>query len=49
MEVEQVAEMVETGAVAAKLRALGIDYAQGYHVSRPEPVEIISEISALAS
>ncbi len=37
--VRTVAEMVETEAVVAKLHALGIDYAQGFHIARPEPVD----------
>jgi len=33
-----VAEFVETEAVAAQLAALGVDWAQGYHYHRPEPL-----------
>jgi EAL domain-containing protein (putative c-di-GMP-specific phosphodiesterase class I) len=32
-----IAEGVESAEVAARLRALGCDYAQGYHFARPLP------------
>jgi len=35
-----VAECVETATVATMLRALGVDWAQGYHYHRPEPMTI---------
>ena len=38
---ETVAEYVETEAVAAALRKLGVDYAQGYAFGKPEPLEDI--------
>ncbi len=34
-----VAEFVETEAIAAAVRALGVDYAQGYAFGMPEPLE----------
>ncbi len=34
-----VAEFVETELIANELTALGIDYAQGYHFSRPQPLD----------
>ena len=34
-----VAEGVENAAVLAQLRALACDEAQGYHISRPLPVD----------
>lgn len=38
-----VAEFVETEAVCSELRRLGIDYAQGYGVHRPQPLaEVVS-------
>ncbi|MET0221088.1 MAG: EAL domain-containing protein [Tardiphaga sp.] len=39
-----VAECVESDAIAAALREIGIDYAQGYAIGRPEPFDIYSEI-----
>lgn len=38
---ETVAEYVESEAIAAALRKLGVDYAQGYAFGRPEPLEDI--------
>ncbi len=39
MGIETVAEYVETEAIAAALRKLGVDYAQGYAFGKPEPLE----------
>jgi EAL domain-containing protein (putative c-di-GMP-specific phosphodiesterase class I) len=39
LELDTVAEYVETEAVAARLTLLGIDYAQGYAFGRPEPLD----------
>lgn len=36
--IETVAEQVESGAVLDKLREIGVDYAQGYHIARPVPM-----------
>jgi len=41
-----IAEGVETSAQAAQLAELGVDYLQGYHLSRPMPQEIASTFSA---
>ncbi|HET8800466.1 MAG TPA: EAL domain-containing protein [Marinobacter sp.] len=34
-----VAEFVESDEVRARLKDLGIDYAQGFGISRPRPLE----------
>jgi EAL domain-containing protein (putative c-di-GMP-specific phosphodiesterase class I) len=34
-----IAEFVENDAVLARIRDLGVDYAQGYGISRPMPLE----------
>ena len=39
--VRTVAEWVETPALAAELGAIGIDYAQGYGIAKPEPLEAL--------
>jgi EAL domain-containing protein (putative c-di-GMP-specific phosphodiesterase class I) len=40
--VKTVAEHVETEEVLARLRELGVDYAQGYLLHRPEPLDAAS-------
>lgn len=39
-----VAEFVENNKILQFLSAYGVDYAQGYHISRPMPVEEISKL-----
>jgi EAL domain-containing protein (putative c-di-GMP-specific phosphodiesterase class I) len=39
--IDTVAEFVENQAIAAKVRELGVDYAQGYAFGRPEPLDRI--------
>ena len=34
-----IAEYVENQAILVKLREIGIDYAQGYYIGRPQPIE----------
>jgi diguanylate cyclase (GGDEF)-like protein/PAS domain S-box-containing protein len=36
---QTIAEFVENDAILEKLREIGVDYAQGYGISRPEPLE----------
>jgi diguanylate cyclase (GGDEF)-like protein/PAS domain S-box-containing protein len=35
-----IAEFVETGATLERLRDIGVDYAQGYTIHRPEPLSV---------
>ena len=37
--IETVAECVESQAMLDELSRIGIDYAQGYYLARPEPIE----------
>ncbi|MGA9366124.1 MAG: EAL domain-containing protein, partial [Steroidobacteraceae bacterium] len=37
--IETVAECVESQAVLDELQRIGVDYAQGYYLARPEPIE----------
>ena len=38
LNIDTVAEYVENQATLDKLRSLGIDYAQGYLLGKPEPI-----------
>ncbi|HUW50158.1 MAG TPA: bifunctional diguanylate cyclase/phosphodiesterase [Sulfuricella sp.] len=38
LKIKTIAEYVEDGKTLAAVSRLGIDYAQGYHISRPSPV-----------
>ncbi len=43
---QTVAEFVETAEVAAKLKTMGVDFAQGYYFSRPTPMdEVFAEMN----
>lgn len=43
MALDTVAEYVESEAIAAKVRELGVDYGQGYAFGRPVPLESVLE------
>jgi EAL domain-containing protein (putative c-di-GMP-specific phosphodiesterase class I) len=38
MGIQTIAEFVESQAIIAKLRDLGVDYAQGYAIDKPKPL-----------
>ena len=38
MEIETVAEFVEDNLILQQLKAIGVDYAQGYAIERPQPL-----------
>jgi diguanylate cyclase (GGDEF)-like protein/PAS domain S-box-containing protein len=40
MGMRTIAEFVENDAILAKLKVLGVDYAQGYGIHRPEPLAV---------
>ena len=40
-----IAESVETDAVLEKLREIGVDYAQGFGVGEPRPIDEIASVS----
>ncbi|MDF0556747.1 EAL domain-containing protein [Kamptonema sp. UHCC 0994] len=42
MKIETVAEFVEDETILGKLREIGVDYAQGYGISRPVPINFNS-------
>ena len=41
MGIRTIAEFVESEAVLERLRAIGVDYAQGYWVARPQPIDAL--------
>ncbi len=41
MELQTIAEFVENDAIAERLRQIGVNYAQGYGIARPEPLDEI--------
>jgi diguanylate cyclase (GGDEF)-like protein/PAS domain S-box-containing protein len=46
--IKTIAEFVENDAILARLRDLGVDYAQGYGVGKPEPMPIPAPLAKLA-
>jgi len=44
--VKTVAEYVDRDAVLQRVRALGIDYAQGFHLHKPEPIDQLLWVKA---
>jgi len=43
---QTVAEIVEDEVTLSRVRALGVDYAQGFHIARPEPLKSAVTTSA---
>jgi EAL domain-containing protein (putative c-di-GMP-specific phosphodiesterase class I) len=41
MGIQTVAEFVENEAILQKLKELGVDYAQGFGIHRPEPLALL--------
>jgi EAL domain-containing protein (putative c-di-GMP-specific phosphodiesterase class I) len=39
-----IAEFVESEAILDRLRDFGVDFAQGYHVGKPAPVEELAPV-----
>jgi diguanylate cyclase (GGDEF)-like protein/PAS domain S-box-containing protein len=48
MGILTVAEFVESGAVLDRLRHIGVDFAQGYGIGKPEPLEAFLETERTA-
>ncbi len=46
LKIKTIAEFVEDADILAAVGALGIDYAQGYHISRPSPTMHVSAAAA---
>jgi EAL domain-containing protein (putative c-di-GMP-specific phosphodiesterase class I) len=48
MDIKTIAEFVENDQIIHKLQLLNVDYAQGYGISRPQPIEdIVYETMAM--
>ena len=45
MGIKTVAEFVESEDILEALRELGVDYAQGYHINRPQPLSDVFKTS----
>ncbi len=43
MDMQTIAEFVENDEILEKLREIGVDYAQGYGIGRPEPLDFIGK------
>lgn len=46
MGIKTIAEYVENEAILAKLRTIGVNFAQGYHIGRPHPLGELLEHNA---
>lgn len=47
MELETIAEFVENDAIKDKLRAIGVDFGQGFGIAKPKPLnELFAELSS---
>jgi Amt family ammonium transporter len=42
MRKQMIAEFVESEEILAALRDMGVDYAQGFHIGRPRPLDELS-------
>ena len=49
MGIRTVAEHVETKEVLDTLRAIGVEYAQGYYFAKPAPVADFRQLAPMAS
>lgn len=43
MQLETIAEFVENAAILSKLQEIGVDFVQGFHLGKPEPIQTILE------
>ena len=42
---QTIAEFVESGAILDRLRGFGVDFAQGYHIGKPAPIEQLAPVT----
>lgn len=45
MGIETICEFVESAETLAELRKIGVDYAQGFYISKPEPLDQFENVS----
>jgi Amt family ammonium transporter len=45
MGIETICEFVESKEILEELRTIGVDYAQGFYISRPEPLDQFENVS----
>ncbi len=45
MGLETIAEFVESEEIWQKLKAIGVNYGQGYHLGKPAPIDQILQYS----
>jgi EAL domain-containing protein (putative c-di-GMP-specific phosphodiesterase class I) len=45
--IRTIAEFVENNAISDQLREIGVDFAQGYYFSKPEPLENLDNVVKL--
>jgi EAL domain-containing protein (putative c-di-GMP-specific phosphodiesterase class I) len=48
MGMQTIAEFVENDEIRAMLKTIGVDYAQGYGLGKPQPLEELLELVNLA-
>jgi EAL domain-containing protein (putative c-di-GMP-specific phosphodiesterase class I) len=48
MGLETIAEFVEDEQIWQKLRAIGVDYGQGYHLGKPVPIDTVLSPATVA-
>lgn len=41
MQLETIAEFVENAEILSRLQEIGVDYVQGYHLGKPQPIDTI--------
>ncbi|MFN3294979.1 MAG: hypothetical protein ACK414_16290 [Gemmobacter sp.] len=44
MGLRTVAEYVSSEAILQRVRELGVDFAQGYHVGQPQPLDTLAPV-----
>ena len=48
MKLKTIAEFVESDAIKQKVEAIGIDFAQGYGIGKPQPIDKMLTLNKLS-